>query len=168
VLAEQVRAARLRVGDRRLVVLDLGMPPDVEPAVGRLPGITLVDIPTLGRHLADHDGPDDVEDVRAIVAAEVGAYADRQERAAAAPFITAMHAQVRSLAEAELLRLDGRLPGLSDEQRAETARTVYRILRKVLHRPTIRAKEMSADPAGAVYLEVLRRLFDLGSEEAAA
>jgi glutamyl-tRNA reductase len=168
VVAEQVRAARLRAGDRRLVVLDLGMPPDVEPTVGRLPGVSLVDIAALGRHLADQAGPDDVADVRAIVDAEVSAYADRQDRAAAAPVVAAMHAHVRQLAEAELLRLDGRLPGLSDEQRAETARTVYRILHKVLHRPTIRAKEMSADPAGAVYLEALRRLFELGPEEAAA
>jgi glutamyl-tRNA reductase len=168
VLAEQVRAARQRTGDRRLIVLDLAMPPDVEPAVGRLPGVTLVDIPALGRHLAGQEAPDDVAHVRAIVAAEVSGYLDRQRRAGAAPFITAIHAHVRQLAEAELVRLDGRLPGLSDEQRAETAMTVYRILRKVLHRPTIRAKELSTEPAGAVYLEALRLLFDLGAEEATA
>jgi glutamyl-tRNA reductase len=79
-----------------------------------------------------------------------------------------MHSTVRQLAEAELLRLDGRLPGLSDEQRAEMAMTVHRILRKVLHRPTIRVKELSAEPSGAVYLEALRLLFDLGAEQAAA
>jgi glutamyl-tRNA reductase len=168
VLAEQVRAARQRTGDRRLLVLDLAMPPDVEPAVGRLPGITLVDIPALGRYLAGQEAPDDVAQVRAIVAAEVSAYLDRQRQAGAAPFIAAIHAHVRQLAEAELLRLDGRLSGLSDEQRAETAMTVHRILRTVLHRPTIRAKELSADPEGAVYLEALRRLFDPGAEEAAA
>jgi glutamyl-tRNA reductase len=144
------------------------MPPDVEPAVGRLPGITLVDIPALGRHLAGQEAPDDVAQVRAIVAAEVSAFLDRQRQAGAAPFIAAIHAHVRQLAEAELLRLDGRLSGLSDEQRAETAMTVHRILRTVLHRPTIRAKELSADPEGAVYLEALRRLFDPGAEEAAA
>jgi glutamyl-tRNA reductase len=168
VVAEQVGPARLRAGDRRFVVLDLGMPPDVEPAVGRLPGVTLVDIAALGRHLADHERPDDVADVRALVAAEASAYADRQDRAAAAPVIAAMHAHVRQLAEAELLRLDGRLPGLSEEQRAETAMTVHRILRKVLHRPTARVKEMAADPGGAVQLEALRRLFELGPEDAAA
>jgi glutamyl-tRNA reductase len=168
VLAEQVQAARQQTGDRPLIVLDLGMPPDVEPAVGRLPGITVVDIPALGRHLAHHGAPDDVAHVRAIVVAEVRTYLDRQRQAGAAPFIAAVHAHVRQLAEAELVRLDGRFPELSEEQRAETAMTVHRILRKVLHRPTIRAKQLSADPAGAVYLEALRRLFDLGAEEAAA
>jgi len=168
VVAAQVRAARLGAGDRPLVVLDLGMPPDVEPAVGRLPGVSLVDIAAIGRHLTDQDRSDDVSDVRAIVAAEVSAYLDGQRQAGAAPFIAAIHTSVRQLAEAELHRLEGRLPELSDQQRAEMAITVHRILRKVLHRPTIRVKELSANPSGAVYLEALRLLFDLGAEEAAA
>jgi glutamyl-tRNA reductase len=67
----------------------------------------------------------------------------------------------RQLADAELARLHHRLPGLSDKQRAETAATVHRILRKALHRPTVRAKELSTGPHGPAYLEALRRLFDL-------
>jgi glutamyl-tRNA reductase len=161
VLAGQVRAAREPAAGRPLFVLDLGMPPNVDPAVGRLPGVTLVDITALGRHLADRDVPDQVPEVRAIVAAEVIAYTSRQNEAAAAPVIAAMHAQIRQLADAELARLHDRLPGLSAEQRAETAATVHRILRKILHRPTVRAKEFSTGPEGRVYLEALRQLFDL-------
>jgi glutamyl-tRNA reductase len=164
--ADQVRAARARAAGRPLFVLDLGMPPDVEPAVGRLPGVTLTDLTDLGRHLADRDVPDQIPQVRAIVAAEAAAYIDRQEQAAAAPVIAAMHAQVRQLADAELARLHDRLPDLSDQQRAETAATVHRILRKILHRPTVRAREFSAGPDGPAYLEALQRLFDLSSGEA--
>jgi glutamyl-tRNA reductase len=102
--------------------------------------------------------------VRAIVAAEVAAYVYRQEQAVAAPVIAAMHAQIRQLADVELDRLHDRLPELSEQQRAETAATVHRILRKVLHRPTIRAKEFSAGPSGPVYLDALSQLFDLGVE----
>jgi glutamyl-tRNA reductase len=162
VIAEQVEAARAGADGRPLLVLDLGMPPDVEPAVGRLPGITLVDLTAVGRHLADRDVPDQVPQARAIVAAEAAAYLDRQRQTAAAPVITAMHAQIRELADAELGRLHDRLPDLTERQRAETAATVHRILRKVLHRPTVRAKEFSAGPDGLVYLEALRQLFDLG------
>jgi len=52
VLAEHVCAARAQAGGRPLFVLDLGMPPDVDPAVGRLAGVTLIDVAALGRHLA--------------------------------------------------------------------------------------------------------------------
>jgi glutamyl-tRNA reductase len=161
VVAGPVQAARARAGGRPLFVLDLGMPPDVEPAVGRLAGITLADLAALGQHLAGHAASDQISQARAIVAAEAAAYAERQDQAAAAPVIAAMHAQIRQLADAELARLDDRLPDLSEHQRAETAATVHRILRKVLHRPTVRAKEFSASPDGRVYLDALQQLFDL-------
>lgn len=164
VAAKQVRAARARAGGRPLFVLDLGMPPDVDPAVGRLAGVTLVDLTTLGRHLADREIPDQIPQVRAIVAAEAAAYLDRQEQAAAAPVIAAMHAQIRQLADAELVRLHDRLPDLTEQQRAETAATVHRILRKILHRPTVRVKEFSTLPDGPVYLDALRQLFGLDGQ----
>jgi glutamyl-tRNA reductase len=166
--AWEVRAARAQADGRPLFVLDLGMPPDVDPAVGRLAGVTLVDLSALGRHLADRQVPDQISEARAIVAEEAAAYVARQEQAAAAPVIAAMHAQIRQLADAELARLHDRLPGLSDEQRAETAATVHRILRKVLHRPTVLAKEFAASPEGPVYLDALQQLFDLEVSEAKA
>ena len=165
VLAGQVRAARGH--GRPLFVLDLGMPPDVEPSVGRLPGVTLVDLTTLGRHLAGRDEPDQVPQVRAIIDAEVAAYTRRQSETAAAPVIAALHAQISMLADAELARLHDRLPGLDDKQQAETAATVHRILRKVLHQPTVRAKQFTAGPAGPMYLEALRQLFGLNAGESA-
>jgi glutamyl-tRNA reductase len=165
VLAGQVRAARAEADRRPLFVLDLGMPPDVDPAVGRLAGVTLIDLTALGRHLADREVPDQIPQVRAIVATETAAYIDRQDQAAAAPIIAAMHAQIRQLADAELARLHDRLPDLSEHQRAETAATVHRILRKILHQPTVRAKEFSTGPNGPVYLDALRQLFDLRTGE---
>ena len=159
----QVAAARAQAGGRPLFVLDLGMPPDVDPAVGRLAGVTLIDLAALGQHLTSRAVPDQIAQVRAIVAAETAAYIERQEQAAATPVIAAMHAQIRQLADAELGRLHDRLPGLSDQERAETAATVQRILRKVLHQPTVRAREFSSGPNGPVYLDALRQLFDLGA-----
>ena len=168
VAAEPVRAARAQAGSRPLFVLDLGMPPDVDAAVGRLAGVKLVDLTALGGHLAGRAVPDQIPQVRAIVAAEAAGYMDRRDQAAAAPVIAAMHTQIRQFADAELARLHDRLPDLSEAQRAETAATVHRILRKVLHRPTVRAKEFSAGPEGPVYLDVLRQLFDLRTDEASA
>jgi len=150
VAAGPVRAARAQAGSRPLFVLDLGMPPDVDASVGRLAGVKLVDLTALGRHLADRAVPDQIPQVRAIVAAEAAGYVDRRDQAAAAPVIAAMHAQIRQFADAELARLHHRLPDLSE----------------VLHRPTVRAKEFSTGPEGPVYLDVLKQLFDLRIDEA--
>jgi glutamyl-tRNA reductase len=160
----QLEAARAQAGGRPLYVLDLGMPPDVDPAIGRLAGVTLTDLTALGQHLAHGAVPGQIPRVRAIVAAEAAAYIERQQQAAATPVIAAMHAQIRQLADAELTRLHGRLPGLSEQERAETAATVHRILRKVLHQPTVRAREFSSGPDGPVYLDALRQLFNLPVE----
>jgi glutamyl-tRNA reductase len=86
------------------------MPPDVEPAVGQLAGVTLIDLAALGRHLAGRAVPSQIPQVRAIVAAEAAAYAARLDRAIAAPVIASMHTQIRQLADAELARLQQRLP----------------------------------------------------------
>ena len=43
---------------------------------------------------------------------------------------------------------------------------MHRILRKILHQPTVRAKEFSAGPDGPVYLDALRQLFDLRTDQA--
>ena len=166
VLAGHVRGARAQAGGRPLFVLDLGMPPNVEPTVGQLAGVTLVDLAALGQHLAGRPVPDQITQVRAIVAAEAAAYTDRQDQAIATPVIGAMHEQIRQLADTELARLHDRLPDLSDQQRAETAATVHRILRKILHQPTVRAKEFSTGPNGPVYLDALRQLFDLRTDQA--
>jgi len=159
----RVAAARAQAGGRPLFMLDLGMPPDVDPAVRRLAGVTLIDLTALGQHLTGRAVPGQIAQVRAIVAAEAAAYIERQQQAAATPVIAAMHAQIRQLADAELMRLHGRLPGLSEQERAETAATVHRILRKVLHQPTVRARKFSSGPNGPVYLDALRQLFDLSA-----
>jgi len=164
--AAPVEAARALAGGRPLFVLDLGMPPDVDAAVGQLDGVALVDLTALGRQLADRAVPAQAPQARAIVAAEAAAYMERRGQASAAPVIAAMHAQIAQLADAELTRLQHRLPDLSEAQRAETAATVHRILRKVLHRPTVRAKEFSTGPDGPIYLDALKQLFDLTTDEA--
>jgi glutamyl-tRNA reductase len=161
VRAAAVRAARPQAAARPLVVLDLGMPSDVDPAVGRLPGVTLIDLTALGRHLADRAAPNPVPRVRAIVAEEAHAYVERHQQTAAAPVVAALHQQIGQIAATELARLQDRLPDLNEQQRAETAVAVHRILRKVLYQPTTRAKELAAGPDGPAYLAALSTLFDL-------
>jgi glutamyl-tRNA reductase len=51
VLVQEVRVARQKARGRPLFVLDLGAPPGVEPGVGRLPGVVLIDLRALGRRL---------------------------------------------------------------------------------------------------------------------
>jgi glutamyl-tRNA reductase len=85
-----------------------------------------------------------------------------QQAADVAPTVSALRSQAAGVVEAELLRLSTRLPGLDARSRAEVARTVHRVVDKLLHEPTVRVKELAALPGDTDYAGALRALFGLG------
>jgi glutamyl-tRNA reductase len=153
---EMVRAAAT---GRPLGILDVALPRDVDPAAGRLPGVTLVTLADLAGTAGGSQA--DIDEVRRIVAEETPAFEATRRAASVAPTVVALRAMASSLVDAELARLDRRLPGLDDAQREEVARTVRRVVHKVLHTPTVRVKELAADPGGPTYADALRELFAL-------
>jgi glutamyl-tRNA reductase len=146
---------------KQLVICDLGMPRDVDPAVAGLPGVYVVDMDRIQREPASRAAVADAEEARAIVAAEVANYLAGQRMAEVTPTVTALRQRAADVVEAELLRLDNRLPGLEAAHRDEVARTVRRVVDKLLHAPTVRVKQLASAPGGDSYAEALRELFEL-------
>ena len=144
-----------------LVLCDLGMPRDIDPAVAGLPGVTVVDMDRVQREPSARAAADDAEAARRIVAAEVASYLASQRMAEVTPTVTALRQRAADLVEAELLRLENRLPDLDDDQRQEVARTVRRVVDKLLHAPTVRVKQLAGAPGADTYAEALRELFEL-------
>nr|WP_316042260.1 hypothetical protein [Nocardiopsis sp. CNR-923] len=78
------------------------------------------------------------------------------------PTVVALRAQAQDVVEAELARLHGRLPDdLGAKAREEITRAMRRVADKLLHRPTVRVKELAKAPDGGSYEAALRELFDL-------
>ncbi|QNG19807.1 glutamyl-tRNA reductase [Rhodococcus triatomae] len=157
-----------RTADRPLVICDLGLPRDVEHAVGGLPGVTVLDMESLQADPATGAAASDAEAARAIVAAELTNYLTGQRMAEVTPTVTALRQRAAEVVEGELLRLDSRLPGLDDPQRDEVARTVRRVVDKLLHAPTVRVKQLASSPGGDAYAAALRELFELTPGSVAA
>ncbi|MGW2292743.1 glutamyl-tRNA reductase [Streptomyces phaeochromogenes] len=151
-----------------LSLLDLAMPRDVDAAVHRLLGVRLVDIESLAEASADAPMAADVDQVRRIVSDEVAAFDAAQRAAHITPTVVALRAMAADVVASEIARLDGRLPGLDDKQRGEITQTVRRVVDKLLHAPTVRVKQLAAEPGGAGYADALRTLFDLEPETVAA
>jgi glutamyl-tRNA reductase len=145
-----------------LVVLDLAMPRDVEPAVDTLPGVEVIGMDRLTEH-ETAAGADDVVAVRAICEAELAAYQSAVDAARVAPTVVALRAKAATVVDAELARLAGRLSadGLSGRALDEIAQTMRRVVDKLLHAPTVRVKELAGSPGGEEYAAALRVLFDL-------
>jgi glutamyl-tRNA reductase len=102
--------------------------------------------------------------VRSLVADEASAYLAGLRAEAVAPTVVALRAMARSVVEAELARLQSRLGDIDEGVRAELELTVHRVVEKLLHTPTVRVKELAAEPGGGSYAEALRALFGLGPE----
>ncbi|MEU0075980.1 glutamyl-tRNA reductase [Streptomyces sp. NPDC006332] len=151
-----------------LFLLDLAMPRDIDAAVHRLTGVRLVDIESLAEASADAPMAADVDQVRRIVADEVTAFGAALRAAHITPTVVALRTMAADVVAGEIARLDGRLPGLDDKQRGEITQTVKRVVDKLLHAPTVRVKQLAAEPGGAGYADALRTLFDLDPETVAS
>ncbi|PPK69414.1 glutamyl-tRNA reductase [Actinokineospora auranticolor] len=154
--------------DRPLVICDLGLPRDVADGVGDVDGVRVVDLASLQRRLTDAPSGTDTRRAGEIVAEEVRGYLAAQRSAEVTPTVTALRRRAAEVVDAELLRLDGRLPDLDAPVRAELARTVRRVVDKLLHTPTVRVKELASGPQGTGYAEALRELFQLDPHKPAS
>lgn len=157
-----VLTADMLAGRRsHLTVLDLAVPRDVEHDVGALPGVTLIDMDRVAAARLAQPSAIQRAAAETIVAAEVEAFQVWLRGADVAPTVAALRARADEVVAVELRRLAQRRPDLSDEQRAEVARTVHRVVQRLLHSPTVRVRELASTAGGEQYVTVLRELFDL-------
>jgi glutamyl-tRNA reductase len=156
------RAARETApADQPLVALDLALPHDVAPEVGDLPGVTRIDLAALATLPATAASEADVRDARAIVAEEVEAHLAAVAGQAVEPVLVSLRAHLGGVLDAEMDRLRLRLTGLDAGAMAEVERAMRRAMATLLHQPTVRMKQLAAEPGGDRYAEALSALFDL-------
>ena len=108
----------------------------------------------------DSDAGHEVEAVRTIVADEVEAFVSARRQAGVTPTVVALRSMATGVVESEMTRLDRRLPGLDEATRAELLQTLRRVTDKLVHQPTIRAKELG-DRGAVSYATALAELFAL-------
>jgi glutamyl-tRNA reductase len=158
--AHQVADAMPARDGRDLYLLDLSLPRNIEPEAGQIPGATLVDL----QRIAEEGGDDElsvasVESAHRIVDTDVEALKAARRAARATPALSALRATAAEATEAELARLGKRLEAMDGETLQEVSRTVRRIVDKVLHQPTVRARELAGRSDGDVYVDALHILF---------
>jgi glutamyl-tRNA reductase len=164
VLVTRAQVEAARADGRPMVFLDLALPHDVDPAVAELDGVTRIDLVDLAQELEDSDAGREVAEVRRIVTEEVAAFVAVRRSASVTPTVVALRSMATSVVDAEMERLDHRLPDLSPEARAEVLRAVRRVADKLLHEPTVRVKELANETGAVSYAAALAELFALDPE----
>ena len=157
---EQALAGR---PDRPLLIVDLGMPRDVDPAVADVAGVDLLglaDVETfVDARLAERRR--EVVPVRAIVAEEVGRWVEAVSARHATPTVAALRERAEEVRMAELDRYRNRLADLEPREREAVEALTRSLLAKLLHDPTVRLKDAAGSAKGDRLAGALRELFDL-------
>ena len=162
-LLERVTAARDEAGRGPLVVIDLGVPRNVDPGVKGLAGIELLDMDDIGAHaeLALEGRRAEASAAEAIVRAELERYRAEDRARGAAPMVAALRGRVEELRQAELERQRARMAALDEEQWGAVEAVVHDVVAKLLHQPTVALKDTAGTARGERLVEAVRVLFDL-------
>jgi glutamyl-tRNA reductase len=152
---------------RPLLLVDLAVPRDVDPAVHELDGVFLYDIDDLEAVVAESLGGRRREAARAeaIVAEEAERFRAWHASLDVVPAIASLRARAEEIRAGELARLEGRLSHLPEAERKAIEALTAQIVSKLLHLPTIRMKEAAVTADGVLYADAVRHLFGLGEEE---
>lgn len=161
---EMVQEVTRQRQGRSLLLIDIALPRDVEPAVAGLPGVHLFNLDDL------QDSVDEgirlrlqeVEQVNAIIADEAAAFDRWLSSLSVVDTINDLRGHINALREQELARTLNQLaPSLSEREAAAVRELTTRLVNKILHMPTRRLKDAAATGQGHVYAEALHYLFDL-------
>ena len=147
-----------------LLIIDIAVPRDVDPAAASIDGITLLDIDTLWSFraknpLSSNDGA--YLAAQEIISEEVVRFLEQQSARQVAPLIAGFRNGAEEIRQAELKRFESRLADLSEEQRDAVDSLTQGILGKILHEPTIAMNEAAGSPRGDRLAEALRELFNI-------
>ncbi|RLT35258.1 MAG: glutamyl-tRNA reductase [Chloroflexi bacterium] len=154
-----VHAAMARRPGRPLLVIDIGMPRDCDPAIGELPDVTHYDLDDLQAIAAEHFAAraGEVDAVRAIVDQEADRFLTWWEQLQVAPTITALTERAERVRQAELTRTLRRLD-VTSEERVHLDALTKAIVKQLLHDPISSLREFGNRE---VFVDTARRLFRL-------
>ena len=152
---------------RPLLIVDIAVPRDVDPAVATLDGVTLLDMDDL-RSFADAGTAArrrEVVAVQAILDDELERYLGATSAREVAPMIVALRDRAEEVRRAELDRFRTRLEGLDEVQLDAIEGLTRGIIGKLLHEPSIALKDAAGSPRGDRLIASLRELFALAGED---
>lgn len=162
------QALRDRDDGRPLVLIDLAVPRNIDPAVVELPGVRLLNLDDL-QSVAREPSPDrqrSIARARAIVRRHVSGYAAWRRQQALGPVIDRLYQRSHALAEREVERALSDFPGISDAERAHWRELARRVVNQLLHLPVSKLGQSDCprDSADA-YLHALEHLFSLSGDD---
>jgi glutamyl-tRNA reductase len=148
---------------RRLLLIDIAVPRDIDSGVRELPGVTLFDMDDLQREVARNLSGREAEATRAltIVDEEVDGFSQYVASLDVMPTIAALRARGDAIVEQALRDNDPRWESLSAADRRRVEALSRSVVSRLLHEPTVRMRRSVGEDHAYVYAQALRDLFGL-------
>jgi glutamyl-tRNA reductase len=153
---------------RPLVLIDIAVPRDVDPACAELPGVTLYDMDDLQKTLARNlqHRASDVPPAEAIVEEEIQRFARWLGQLDTRPTIAALRAHAAAIVDQVIAENASRWESASERDLVRVEAVVRAAVSRLLHEPTTRLRSLSGDRSHGS-LQLVRELFDLEPEATA-
>ena len=167
--ADDIDAVVAARGGRPLLIVDIAVPRDIDPAVGGLPGVTLLDMDDLRAFAAvgTKAREDEVAVVRGLLDEELERYLGATSAREVAPMIVALRDRAEEVRQAEVERYRARLGALDDGQLDTVDALTRGIIGKLLHDPSVALKDAAGSIRGDRLIAALRELFALDDDDTA-
>jgi glutamyl-tRNA reductase len=153
-----------------LFIIDLAVPRDVEPSVGDIEQVFLYNVDDLQSIVQENLSrrTREIAHAETIVAEELLKFATWQRSRGAVPTIVALRQRFDAIRRSELHRLDGKLAGLSPDERARVDEVTRLIVEKLLLEPTEQLKALPDEETQVAFTEAVNRLFRLRTGESSS
>jgi len=152
--------------DRPMVIVDIAVPRDVDPAAGQLPGVTLLNIDDLQavveKNLSRRRG--ELDAGRDIIDRRTDEYFRRLHVREVAPTIEALYRRMRAIADEELAAARPKLTGDRQADERVVRRAFHRALQRMLHKPVTTLRAAAGAEVAREHAAILRKLFDLAPD----
>ncbi len=160
---DMVQAALGRRPDRPLVLIDIAVPRDIDPAVSQIPNVYCYDIDDLEARLNGSmaERKQEIPRVEAIVAEEAADFLAYLRNLEIIPVISDLHAKADAIRRAEVDKTLRRMKGLSEADRRRIEALSEALVNKLLHDPTRQLKAEAGNGHAAEYAAAVRHLFAL-------
>ncbi|HBC92491.1 MAG TPA: glutamyl-tRNA reductase [Pelotomaculum sp.] len=160
--ADMCRVMERRHG-RRMVMIDIAVPRDIETEVGYIEGITLYDIDDL-KNIVDQNLEQRKKAAviaEGIIEEELDEFMRWLGMQFVVPTITALKQWGEKIKQKELKRALNRLGDLSEHDRKVVGSLANSIVNQILHLPVSKLKSYALTTEGHLYTEILQNLFEL-------
>ncbi len=150
---------------RPLFIVDIAVPRDVDPEVGKIKGVTLYNIDDLNAVVDEHIEQRQIEAKAAakIVEEETAGVIEKFRYLSFRPLMALLSDRAERIRQREVRRVSGKLPDLTEEEWRQVNRMSKMIVRKILRAPMMHMNAAAGTKDGKFYAEAMTSLFNLNT-----